>query len=352
MKLPPGIGRPDVLPAELLRQSLALGDPLGRPTLVIEPETYGQMSERKISASVAVRLSRFFNKAGKGNGADLESLKRQSNWIAPTVARSAADRNYADAHCWYPDAVNGEAPLCSVVIAPRRNVEFRKTVATYLNTPAASLSLPDVDPAEYQFLGLWHEYAHTAGANEPQADTLAAVMFTKAFPDKARATLTAYSDYRAIDAFLSRDNWASFGMDRLAIYGWPMVEAVDSVINIDSDKLAAATPQDLKQIGLGKTFQWHAEAARDTFQSIDTRFQRQSPTQDYLHSSHLIGRMIEDGGFDHIDEKALAIASRLRLAFERLGGGNAQMFSDNDAPDRNIDAGKGNRPGSAGMFKV
>lgn len=113
----------------------------------------------------------------------------------------------------------------------------------------------------WNFLVHAHERAHTIGAQEPQADKIAAVLCRKNFKNSASVALM--SDIRALHAV--RTGVQSYGSGHqeasiehqmtLMIYGYPPVEVSDSVLAMSQDKIEAMTDGD---IGEFRHEQYHA----------------------------------------------------------------------------------------------
>ncbi|MBU0800977.1 MAG: hypothetical protein KKA05_08215, partial [Alphaproteobacteria bacterium] len=88
-----------------------------------------------------------------------------------------------------------------------------------------------------------------AGADEPQADTIASLFTRRAFPGDPAVQLMAdiralNNTRRAIFAALNPDKAVEISED-LAAYGWPMVAANDAVLAMTQDEIDSLSDDDI-----------------------------------------------------------------------------------------------------------
>ncbi|MDB5490786.1 MAG: hypothetical protein JWO78_635, partial [Micavibrio sp.] len=88
-------------------------------------------------------------------------------------------------------------PLFSIVIAPRSTADGQKMMKEICGNLAQPRNPLPGYASQWQTFILWHEYAHGCGADETQADTMAAIICRKAFADQR--FMTAWADIRAFD---------------------------------------------------------------------------------------------------------------------------------------------------------
>jgi hypothetical protein len=118
---------------------------------------------------------------------------------------------------------------------------FRKNSSPLLN-----------DFLSWNYLHHAHERAHVIGANEPQADKIAAVLCRKHFKDSTSVAIM--SDIRSLDAlrlgarFYASKKFENASINTLINYGYPPVEANDAVLAMPQEKIDAMTDDDIKRL--------------------------------------------------------------------------------------------------------
>lgn len=209
-------------PDQLYRMALHRQMPFGIPTHVWRSDRHGTTGVRAWIANILERHNARGNlHISKERMADeLDHLSDDCDGTDPYSKAFAKHGSFpwiyrfpiGAGHDFYKD------PVCNFVMAPGISYTFARALCLAGHAPDFSSYDSSV-----RLFTLWHEYAHGTGAGEPQADKMAAVVFIKSVGPNG--FLPLWADTRALETIVSKDN-----QDLLDKYGWPMVEAVDSVI--------------------------------------------------------------------------------------------------------------------------
>ncbi|MBI1300523.1 MAG: hypothetical protein GC137_02595 [Alphaproteobacteria bacterium] len=315
----------------LLDASCALTDPFGIPTIVYRGEdfTLGKNVRREEEAKV---LKSF------------QPLARTNSWLN-IFSSVVADNVLANLHYLQTAALVYNA-LCNPCRAKDSSEDtadhydpdsFTPPAANYVTLPSIETTMQarffsidyriDVHdlpgtPEQWQFKTLWHEFAHGAGACEPQSDAIAAVMTRKAFENVD--VIRANADHRAF-----RNIFHYFVHAERETYGWGMCEANDYVASLPEATIDAMTKAQVR----------------------DIRFQRFNPLGDriyklgeMLRSANIARFRINDAGHfatvagemaakDGLDEVERRILRRFQLACVRISLGEVAYEEGNDLVD-------------------
>lgn len=224
----------------LLEQSYALADPFGIPTLTLQPNDYQDCAQGKRSLVKALKstIHDYVNKMDIQASSEAKDLVR--------VYNKSLKRRYEDilrpwmeakAACFMrytvgvdQDFPSGTDTLCNIVFAYDNDMTWTKTAQAWFPETTAKY-MPDFSlyEAHFKLMSLWHEYAHGTGAWEPQAEKMAAIVTRKYL--QSPAFLQFRADMRAFAAVLYESD---VGLDE---YGWPMVEVIDSVLQMPQDQI-------------------------------------------------------------------------------------------------------------------
>jgi hypothetical protein len=248
-------------PSALLAQTMALERFAGVPTLVLDGGTLpddaaalathiGGLIESRRPAAIensfwrsaadeaCERLQHAFNITHTHIAEKIAADRREGGHVVPHALRIGpvdvspfADRS--GPACYRP-------LRAAIVFAPGADFQPRDLLR-YAGIAAA----PGDDNRDYTAWRYWithHELAHVAGADEPQADLIASLFTRRAFPSDPALQIMA--DMRAVvnsrDAVLLHENPGNQDLhDNLATYGWPMVEAIDTVLAMDQAAIDA-----------------------------------------------------------------------------------------------------------------
>lgn len=161
-----------------------------------------------------------------------------------------------------------------------------------------------------RFSTIWHEFAHSAGANEPQADMMSAIVTRQAFSPSD--LLRRIADERAIDAVTHFENESV-----RENYGWGVVDANDFVASLSDEKILGISEEEIKSIKFQK------------FNSLGDAIYRVGKVvkEDPDHLTMHINKTFRD------DKQAQYICQRFAYACERLEAGRMGFFTMPDLPD-------------------
>ncbi len=233
-----------------------------------------------------------------------------------------------------PHTIKADAykpPIRSVIMLP-----FEQVNGDVLHRRLLRQDETDVTPTrpgmneQYHFNALWHEIGHGTGAEEPQTETIAAIVTRKAFEDST--CLSAFADLRAHRAVLRHDNIdkdSHIMVPEREVYGWPMVEVNDYIQGLPQETIDAMSEEDLINIRhqpfahLGNSVRMVAALLRDNFEEAWV-------TGDLKQLGTAAGE-IKNSPFLKDDEKQ--IAARFQLACERLYYGALAYEEGNDFID-------------------
>jgi|GEM_PF-3360101 len=187
-----------------------------------------------------------------------------------------------------------------VVLGPKADMQGADFISHILSIPKDYLGLIPGDKAHWQCYALLHEFAHVAGAGEPQAEALAGLQFKKIF--KQDDVLMALADMRAVKAI----HYCERSREVLH-YGWPMVEVLDNIIRAPQEKIDALSAQQIKDFRF-KSFDYKAEFVRAVGHALVSRPEGYE-FEDLLHGAF----------FGQAHEDTYRIAARYYKAVTRLG---------------------------------
>ncbi len=182
-------------------------------------------------------------------------------------------------------------------------------------------------------MALWHEIGHGTGAEEPQTETMAAIVTRKAFEEST--CLSAFADLRAHRAVLRHDNIdkdSHIMVPEREVYGWPMVEVDDYIAQLSQETIDAMSEEDVMNIRhqpfahLGNSVRMVAALLRDNFEEAWV-------TGDLKQLGTAAGE-IKNSPILKDDEKQ--IAARFQLACERLYYGAPAYEEGNDFIDEEL----------------
>lgn len=127
-------------------------------------------------------------------------------------------------------------PSGGIIIVPSEETLKTKLDRTKIGTGGDAF----ISSLEYDFFR-FHEIAHVAGASEPAADQIAAIRFLQKHPDK-RSYIEFLRDKRQIGTL----NEA--GRVHVLSHGQIMVDALDEVLAMPTDKVMAMSETDMRKI--------------------------------------------------------------------------------------------------------
>lgn len=313
----------------------ATDKPYGVPVLILRPETFnvkGQPDDiGNVQSQYHSRLSRFLRKIGEDQGVGQSLLRESSNGrtivsTTNTLIAARLDENYMYASCkaitkggfaqnadhYTPRAY--QAPSFAIIQAPRKDLDGVKRLAYMLDAEKVNLA-PDLPgmAAQWQFLDLWHEVGHAAGAGEAQTEKMAAVMCRKAFNDAS--FLQAEADIRYVKAILFSDD-----EEVRERYGWGMGQAVDEICALSDAEIDALSDEDIRDM---RHERYDARGA--ITQKIGAAL-RQDIGADKMNGNHLaeIASAAENllsGAFKNAAQKEKQVIERFHLAVTRLSQG-------------------------------
>lgn len=261
----------------LIDQTCSMRAPLGTPTEFIRPEEFDRCSVKPKNPYLSLLTSCFSTlrmewKAIKktssflsqgGYGREHSRSEELSVGVSGEIISKVVDprkKYLADsssifeegfekkAHYYSPDVY--KQPKSSLIKMFPNNASCKDMMGHALKASFMKRSFPGFD-AQVQLFVLWHEIAHGAGAGEPQADAIAAVVNRQAFED--HNVLRVWSDYRALSTILdcSHPNKAEV-IEGLGKYGWPTVEAVDYIGGLPQATIDQMSEGDIKNIRFQK----------------------------------------------------------------------------------------------------
>ena len=354
MALPKSLGDSNASAEQLVRESQLLSDPYGIPTLKIQPAQFGDIAkdEEVLKATLRDTIQEFFKDAAKGdaqrqaqmnaivfNGGNFADNKQ---YLLTRTAMSALDENYGDAHALCVREDKGE-PLAGVIIMPRAERSFGTNAENATGVSASQFAPPTVPVAQLSFMTIWHEYAHAAGADEAQADKMAAIMARKAFPSSN--VLQVYADLRIIDSLLDYNSQPREFTNkkgeketipaRHEIYGWRMAEAVDEVAAMPQEKIHAMDEKTIRKITEAEIGHPKYDALRRVGDTLTARHPElfEYKKANLKEISAALQTLLKNGTFDN-DPDALAIASRSLLAISRVALDGPKLEADIAAKSR------------------
>lgn len=209
-------------------------------------------------------------------------------------------------------AMPNQSPRISITLHRETPDLANQTVHRVLGAnKGKSIDYPGFD-AQYNFISLWHEHAHSvAGTNEAGAEKIAGLMSRYAFEDCT--FLAVQADMRAVHSILHYNN-----EEILNNYGWPCVEVLD-------DAFALETPPTWDEIkALGETSYDTPHRARiDAIQNVGAVFNKKSALpflfKDLKEMANTAEECLQQNALTTPEE--IMIAERFALAARRLSIG-------------------------------
>jgi hypothetical protein len=307
----------------ILTASHQVQKPFSVPVLFIDPADFpvkkvmGIPLFRPVKTPVKEKLAAILAQCDEPQPTD-KNLTWERSFFLRTAAQLEKDVIGELNHHWD----NDETYMASAMpnASPHLSVVFHTNLEDAARTNAAYALRIDKDKipdypgfdAQHNFQSLWHEIAHSvAGDNEAGADFTSAMACRYAFEDCT--FLKVEADIRAANAvFLAHIPKI------LEMYGWPCVDALDSVIAMEkspdwddvrkageASHLVPRRSQMYAVTNVGKTLR---ETATEAFN-----------TRDLAALSKAAEQLLQNGAFEKPDDRA--IAERFALATRRLSIG-------------------------------
>lgn len=239
-------------PAALLAPAITCGAFAGVPTVMIKGD----------------RLVREFDEVRRA----LENAAREHGNAAIPFARKNLARARAETQQTLREdglilphvILNGGRQ--ALVILPDNDLTAEKLAGIYID-PDRLPADAGVDPLALRYTMACHELAHVAGADEPQADKIAALFCHRAFNHMAPSVML--SDLRALaaafDSCEAQDNelppaQRDDARRRLLTYGWKTVSSIDSARALSPETAKHMSDSDI----LALTAEKHPDPFMDT----------------------------------------------------------------------------------------
>lgn len=335
---------------KLLKMSLKNSAPLDVPTVILTPEQFKGLSNKdgkilRFSRTdmldvLESRLKNVFNNSSyfsENQSKEIitkylteasEELMTQivSNIVIPQHIQSgcvpfpfmgikgpfAHDFNEKD----YTD------PKAAIVFTFCDNVDGKAYGESMMSLAPGELPEMPGTKEEWQFMLLWHEFAHTAGACEPQADKIAAIVTKQAFGKND--VIDALADQRMVTSILNYNKQIN-----TEYYGLPLVESVDLISQTKQSEIDNVSRDTLKRIRFEKP-NYQADKLRAVGnvlnQSLSDIFETVKDNKKPIRLKDL--KLIRDETTNALnnnafkgDQDSIKIAKRLILAVDRLTEG-------------------------------
>lgn len=319
MSLPESLGSPEADAKKLLNETMGIADPFGVPTLVIHPEDFAKDDADTARKKLAGIVDEFFSRVSDGDADKKRKLsemfaEKRFRYIPDSAIYSAGHEEYADAH--NASLGDRDGPLCSIVVAPRMNVSFAKSAQNLTGVAAEKLAALPVSPEQGKLITYWHEFAHGTGANEPQADKMSAIVYRKSFRDTEQLKIQA--DMRALDAVFSHDVYMDPNKKfaRCKIYGWPTVDAIDSVVAMSDEEISRMDESAIRAVNTEK-FDKKVRALHKVGNELYKRIPNAMVDRNLPVIAATVRDLLEKGKFGDGDDDRNKIATRFLLAAER-----------------------------------
>ena len=313
----------------ILDASYQVQSPFGVPILLVDPADYARKSfmgiplprlglknrvHKELEQVLAQCTAPVANESGKvklidDRGYFTYSPEQLKNKIVWAIKDSEIDKVEPVAF-----AMPNDAPRVSVTIHREATDIANQTMHIVLGANRGkTLDYPGYD-AQYSFMSLWHEHAHSvSGTNEAGAEKIAALMCRYAFEDCTFMAVQA--DMRAVHAIL---RYKDEHMQNT--YGWPCAEVLD-------EALALETPPTWDEIRkLGETSYDTPHAARfETIKKIGHTFNMKTGIpflfRDLKGMADVAEECLKEDTLTTPEERS--IAERFALAARRLSIGKA-----------------------------
>jgi hypothetical protein len=334
----------------ILEQSLNNKAPFGIPTVTLRPEQFKDLSKNKgkvLRFSRADMLALIDNqlKDTFNNHSDLshtqsktiinkylsdasEELMTQivSNIVIPQHIQSGCipfpfmGINGPFAHEF--NKSNYSEPNAALVFTFCNDVDGKSYGESMMSLEEGSLPEMPGSKEEWQFMLLWHEYAHTTGACEPHADKIAAVITKQAFGNNN--VINALADQRLVTSILNYTQHIN-----TEYYGLPLVNNLDDVAQTQQTEIDKLTIEQLKNYRFEK-YDYQADIIRkigdilnqslhDIFETVSSK--KRPITLDNLKQIKEETQNAIDNNLFKDDLDAIRIAKRAVLALDRLTQG-------------------------------
>ena len=334
MILPESMDKPGVTAARLLKESLALKDPFGVPTLLIRPEdfepteseaernAFPNLAEAKLKSRIDAHIEKFLTEVSAGdknkNEALSEMLAGSMGYIAEKARKSAGNKDYNDANTASFVLKGEKDSVCGIIVEPRESYSFYK-FSSYLTGVKQEqfANAPPISAEEGRLLTHWHEAAHTTGADEAQADKMAALVIRRALPDSQ--ILSVYSDMRALDALYSYKEKCRDGSDRISNYGWNCVDALDAVLKMPIEQVRGMSEADIR-----RTVDEKFDPRVDAIKKVSSILEEENPdamkNRDLNQTAESLRKLLAENAFGDSGDEATKVARRALKAIERTTG--------------------------------
>lgn len=229
----------------------ALRHPFHIPTMVLSREAYEGLDFNAACAQLSRDISAYKERPRVMDVRDIDNLARSSAQALrqPHFAKNSffrAENGFAHER----GAGNFKEYFFSVVMP----MDAEMTGGRYLNAllsgdshnnnlVRASDVLRD-DKQKLQLHSLLHEYSHSAGAGEPQAEKMASIAFRQVTtPEIARPYLAYTADMRAVNNVFKSDV-----PEIQQLYGWAMVRVLDDVTAMSEEAIDAMSKYDVRAL--------------------------------------------------------------------------------------------------------
>lgn len=324
--------------ADILARSYvfcARNKPYGVPVLILRPETFnvkGQPDDiGNVQSQYHSRLSRFLRKIGEDQGAGQSLLRESSNGrtiidTTRTLIAACQDDGYMYASCkaiaasgfaqnadyYAPGAYR--APSFAIIQAPRKDLDGVKRLSYMLDAERVNLAadMPGM-AAQWQFLDLWHEVGHAAGAGEAQTEKMAAALCRKAFNDVS--FLQVEADIRYTKAVLFSDD-----REVRERYGWGMGQAVDEICALSAAEIDALSDEDIRDMRFER-YDARGNITRKLGAALREDVGADKMNGNYLPEIAVAAKKLLSGAFKNAAQDEKDVIMRFHLAVSRLAQG-------------------------------
>jgi len=306
-----------------LRQKIEnMGELLGVPTCVLRFDDYFKDDYEQMRRAIKAKLHSFSEQDKEFSDYTRARLRGRSisSRISGNMVGMNGGRGFGFAHPIhhpryglmahnYRFDEDYKTPEANIIQVSKESISGQQYIQQGLRVHTSSFA--QEKPEEMKLYVLLHEAGHGVGAGEPQAETIAAVMFSKLLSNTA--FLSEWADMRMLDTVLRYNlkNKDELNVDK---YGLPMCEVNDYIRFLPPEDIDALTESDIIQTRF-HTFNhqrnavWQVgsmlkEMAADAFARRDLdQLSRQA--EDILQK-------------DSLDENSSYVMKRFILACERL----------------------------------
>ncbi len=274
----------------MLTQTYALQDPLGTPTLFLNPDDFSphwlEQSPKflqailkgeppnsgKIKGEIHDRIDDFVD---QGMFDDLDEAQRDHviktlhkgaleltgiigfarlNPDVPKMTTRIHFRDVLKAH-YFPED-DYDPPIRGVVVTPQTSVSAGQMAKYFSGDYTDTAPEMPGTKSQHQFNIVWHEVGHGTGAGEPQTELMAGLITRKAFADNKMLSMNA--DGRAVRAVFQQANMRPDVMSHTGMtpernkYGWPMVEVNDYAVQMNEAVIDGLDEDAIKRVRFQK----------------------------------------------------------------------------------------------------